>query len=222
MDRTRVYVAGPYNSDPESNTEVAIAVGQMLLDAGYAPFVPHLSHFWHLRYENDHATWMALDLPWVAQADLVVRIPGASAGADEEIALAHALKIPIVDLCGGAPCDICLANVLETVPPEQNSLKIPAPVANALVLIGEVFGKKNADYAADNAWRSNFTDVASQMGFTDLDACDVLIAVKQARLKSLRANGRTPVNEAIADTYLDRAVYAVIALAMLIEDGAPL
>lgn len=95
---------------------------------------------------------------------------------------------------------------------------IEPAIAEALEKIAGTFRKKNADYANAESWRSNFQDVAHQLGFTDLDACDTLIAVKQARLRSLRANGRAPVNEAVLDTYLDRAVYSVIALAMLIED----
>lgn len=222
--RTRVYVAGPYNSDPGPNTERAIEIGQALLDLGYAPFVPHLSHFWHERFANDHETWMELDLPWVAQSDCVYRIPGESKGADEEVQLARRLGIPVFQACCNDACGDCLEDFTRNnrVRTEGVELKadIPQPVSDALGVIEEIFGRKNADYAADSNWRSNFADVASQMDWSDLDAVDALIAVKQARLKSLRINGRAPANEAVADTYLDRAVYAVIALAMLIEDGA--
>lgn len=96
--------------------------------------------------------------------------------------------------------------------------RIPQPVREAIRTIADTFRRKNADYADGSSWRSNFADVARQMAFDDLDAAEVLIAVKQARLKSLRANGRTPQNESVADTVLDRAVYAVIALAIYLED----
>ena len=91
-------------------------------------------------------------------------------------------------------------------------------IRDSLDTIANIFRKKNADYANSDSWRSNFQDVARQLDFTDIDACDTLIAVKQARLRSLRKNGRGPVNEAVLDTYLDRATYAVIALAMILED----
>lgn len=227
-DRTRVYVAGPYTSDPVANTEIAIEVGQFLLGAGYAPFVPHLTHFWHERFANDWQTWMELDLPWVAQADVVVRLQGESSGADREVALARQLGIPVCFWCDSevSDCAYCLddlgfllAEHQDSFVPDLTPPAPPAPVAEALDTIRTIFAQKNADYAQDSNWRSNFADVAAQMGWNDLDAVDALIAVKQARLKSLRSNGRTPVNESVADTLLDRAVYAVIALAIYLEDN---
>jgi len=92
------------------------------------------------------------------------------------------------------------------------------PVRQALDMIAAIF-EKNADYANEESWRSNFKDVAAQQGMSsDIDACNTLIAVKQARLRSLAKNGTTPKNESVEDTLLDRATYAVIALAMYLED----
>lgn len=227
-NRTRVYVAGPYTSDPRANTEFAIEVGQHLLELGYAPLVPHLTHFWHQRFTNDWQTWMELDLPWVAQADLVVRLPGSSVGADRELEVAAAHGIPIYfwehdgeheAYCGDCGAELRALMAEGAGDRRQSPPPPPPPVAKALDTIQTVFTKKNADYAQDANWRSNFADVAAQMGWADLDAVDALIAVKQARLKSLRTNGRTPVNESVADTLLDRAVYAVIALAIYLEDN---
>ena len=46
--RPRIYVAGPYTQgDSCVNTRNALDVGNRLMDKGMAPFVPHLSHFWH-------------------------------------------------------------------------------------------------------------------------------------------------------------------------------
>lgn len=228
-DRIRVYVAGPYTSDPVANTEFAIEVGQHLLELGYAPFVPHLTHFWHERFSNDWQTWMELDLPWVAKADIVVRLPGESSGADREVELAGSLGIPVYYWAHEADeqnafCEDCASDLrallaADVQPTAAPAAAPPRPVADALDTIRTIFAKKNADYAQDSNWRSNFSDVAAQMGWTDLDSVDALIAVKQARLKSLRTNGRTPVNESVADTLLDRAVYAVIALAIYLEDN---
>lgn len=46
---------------------------------------------------------------------------------------------------------------------------------------------------------------------------------KLARLTSLRQNGRMadPANEAVADTYLDLAVYAVITYAIALHEAKP-
>jgi len=43
MRRTRVYIAGPYTlGDKEANVLGAINAATVLLDSGFAPYVPHL------------------------------------------------------------------------------------------------------------------------------------------------------------------------------------
>lgn len=104
MKPLRVYVAGPYTADPEACTAAAIAVGNALLDAGHAPFVPHLSHYWHtLHNQRGYEDWMRIDLAWLERADAVVRIPGESPGADREVELARALGIPAYAYKPGQP-----------------------------------------------------------------------------------------------------------------------
>ena len=94
--RRRVFVSGPYTKgDPCVNTHAAIAAGNGLLDAGLAPFVPHLSHFWHTVTPRPYEDWMRIDLAWVAVADAVLRLPGASTGADRECACAAEHGIPV-------------------------------------------------------------------------------------------------------------------------------
>lgn len=95
---------------------------------------------------------------------------------------------------------------------------LPPPVAEALATLRDTFARKNSDYARDTSWRSNFDSIADQMGFSAIKACDTLVAVKQARLQALTANGRDPANEAVEDTYLDRMVYATIAYALLLDE----
>lgn len=207
--RTRVYVSGPYTSAPEANTYDALSVGQVLLDHGYAPFVPHLTHFWHKWRPNSYDAWLDLDLAWVEAADVVLRMEGKSPGADEEVELAESLGIPVF---------YDVSDLLDCVPPTRPV--VPTAVEQALARVRKVFRNKNADYADDADWKSNFVDVSQQMGFASpQEACEVLIAVKQARLKALRANGREPANEAVEDTVLDRAVYALIRLAMDMEES---
>lgn len=234
MRKTRPYVAGPYTSAPDANTDIAIAVGNVLLDAGFCPFVPHLSHFWEQRHPQDYERWLELDLAFLRECDFLVRIPGESSGADSEVECCHAWGIPVEDVPTGMTSEQAQAWVaglvakygleqpVHEVPDGATPLTaptIPVPVQQALARIAEIFGKKNADYATEESWRSNFEDVARQLDISDRDACETLIAVKQARLRALRTNGRLPANESVDDTVLDRAVYGVISLAMLIEDG---
>ena len=44
-----------------------------------------------------HEDWMGVDLPWVAVAHAVLRLPGESVGADTETAHADRLGIPVFD-----------------------------------------------------------------------------------------------------------------------------
>lgn len=96
--KIKVYIAGPYTKgDPFENTKKAIELGQRLLDAGYCPFVPHLTHFWHtMIQENPWEVWMDLDLQWLPTCDVVFRMEGESKGADIEVSEANRLGVPVV------------------------------------------------------------------------------------------------------------------------------
>jgi uncharacterized protein DUF4406 len=96
MRRTKVYVAGPYTAgDPVINTARAIDAGTALLERGYAPFVPHLTMFWHMKDPQKYETWLAYDFEWVASCDVLLRLPGPSSGADREVELANKLGIRV-------------------------------------------------------------------------------------------------------------------------------
>jgi len=93
---TLVYIAGPYTeSDPEQNVKNAIDTAEKVLAAGMIPFIPHLSHYWHLRYEHPWETWLQIDGEVLRRCDAVLRIPGKSAGAEHEIQTAKILWIPV-------------------------------------------------------------------------------------------------------------------------------
>lgn len=92
------------------------------------------------------------------------------------------------------------------------------PFESVLVKIILMFRAKNKDYADGESWSSNFEDVAKQENMDHpVRAADALIAVKQARLRALGKKKIDPVNESVLDTYIDRAVYSVIAYALLID-----
>lgn len=94
---TRVYLAGPYTrGDVGANVHKAIRVADELFEAGYAPYVPHLTHFWHLQRPHGYEDWLRLDLEWVAACDVLLRLPGKSDGADREAALAKSLGKPVL------------------------------------------------------------------------------------------------------------------------------
>jgi hypothetical protein len=90
------------------------------------------------------------------------------------------------------------------------------PFEAALVEIVLTNRRKRADYALDGSPWSNFDFTAGVVGITAAEAAIHNVAQKLARLAALKANGRTkdPKNEGVNDTYLDLAVYGVIAYAI--------
>lgn len=96
MRRTRVYVAGPLSrGDRLANVEAACVAGRELIERGYAPLVPHLSHHIDPVDALGHTMWLDVDMAWVAVADAVLRLPGESMGADQEVTFAWRHGIPV-------------------------------------------------------------------------------------------------------------------------------
>ena len=96
--RARIYVAGPYTKgDIAVNVRNAIAMGEQLAERGFSPYVPHLTHFWHLIFPHHVTYWYALDAEWIPKCDGLLRIPGESIGADREVAMARELGIPVFE-----------------------------------------------------------------------------------------------------------------------------
>lgn len=91
-----MYVAGPYSKgDVAVNVREAVRVGNELWNAGFAPFVPHLTHFWHMLFPHPYEEWLDLDNQFIPVCDALFRMPGESSGADKEVALARFCNIPV-------------------------------------------------------------------------------------------------------------------------------
>lgn len=91
----RVYIAGPYSKgDVMLNIREAIFAADWVAAAGHTPFVPHLTGFWHAISPHPYEWWLAQDMEWLRVCEAVVRLPGDSAGADDEVAKAEELGIP--------------------------------------------------------------------------------------------------------------------------------
>lgn len=94
--RAKIYVAGPYTKgDVAVNVHSAFQAANDLADLGFAPYVPHATHFWHLMFPRPYEFWLQLDNEFLPHCDAVLRIPGESNGADKEVALAERLGIPV-------------------------------------------------------------------------------------------------------------------------------
>jgi hypothetical protein len=92
-----VYVAGPYtNPDPVENTRIAVLAGMEIADSGLAAVeIPHLTLFAHFLAPRGIDYWYQFDLDKLAHCDYLLRLPGASSGADKEVDFAIELKINI-------------------------------------------------------------------------------------------------------------------------------
>ena len=94
--KVKVYIAGPYTQgDVAQNVRNAIEAANKLADLGFAPFVPHFTHFWHMIFPRPYAFWLELDNQFLPCCDAILRIPGPSNGADKEVALAEKLGKPV-------------------------------------------------------------------------------------------------------------------------------
>ncbi|MCU1329941.1 MAG: hypothetical protein JWN34_5311 [Bryobacterales bacterium] len=92
----RVYIAGPYSQgDVAENVRNAYVMANCLADMGFAPFVPHATHFWHLLFPRPYEFWLNLDNEFLPVCHALIRLPGASSGAEKEVLLAQQLQIPV-------------------------------------------------------------------------------------------------------------------------------
>lgn len=92
-----VYIAGPYTKgNVEANVGNAIRAGEQVIKLGHTPYVPHLTHFWHLIYPHPVDFWYEYDLEFLRFCDCVWRLPGDSVGADNEVLFAEDNHMPIV------------------------------------------------------------------------------------------------------------------------------
>jgi hypothetical protein len=94
--KARVYVAGPYTQgDVAINVRKAYEAANRLADLGFAPFVPHATHFWHMLFPRAYEFWLELDSEFLPFCEAVLRLPGPSNGADKEVSLAQELGLPV-------------------------------------------------------------------------------------------------------------------------------
>ena len=94
--KVRVYVASPYTiGDTAVNVRKQIDIGNELIENGFVPFLPLLSHFQHMIHYQPYEVWMNQDMTWVASCDCLLRLPGESKGADREVERANEVGIPV-------------------------------------------------------------------------------------------------------------------------------
>ena len=95
MKKPKVYISGPYSSDPEENVLRVLKVADRLLEMGYIPIVPHLSHYWEKVSPKPYETWLEIGRALLEGCDVLLRLPGESKGADDECMYAFLHHIPV-------------------------------------------------------------------------------------------------------------------------------
>lgn len=84
--------------NPIKNIKKGIDAGTEIIKAGHAPFVPHQSHLWALMIPVDaltHEDWLTYDREWLLLCEALIRLPGKSRGADQEVRWARRHSIPV-------------------------------------------------------------------------------------------------------------------------------
>ena len=94
--RAKVYVAGPMsNGDTGQHIRNAIELASWIYERGAIPYIPHLTHFWHMIRSHTYEEWLDMDMEWLEICDALICLPGLSPGTDREIARARDLGIPV-------------------------------------------------------------------------------------------------------------------------------
>lgn len=91
-----VYLAGPMTSAPYAGVTLAVQAAERLRKQGYIPVVPQLSALWAMIGTSaTYEEWLAYDFALIDRCDCVLRLPGASSGADREVEYAKEHEIPV-------------------------------------------------------------------------------------------------------------------------------
>lgn len=94
--KLKVYIASPYTKgDMAVNVKNQIDCVDVLMSLGVVPFAPLYSHFQHMVHPRPYQDWIDIDLEWVSVCDCLLRLPGESIGADNEIDIARVLGKPV-------------------------------------------------------------------------------------------------------------------------------
>ena len=95
-----IYISGQYTvGDPVMNVRYAVETADKVIQMDDYPYVPHLSHLWHLVQPHSYEYWMGIDLAWLDKCDALIRMvdhcPGGSPGADREVKYAKSRNMLI-------------------------------------------------------------------------------------------------------------------------------
>jgi hypothetical protein len=91
-----IYIASPYTlGDVAVNVKVSMDATNQLIDKGFYPFCPLLSHFLHMANPQPYKVWIEYTIAWMEKCEAIIRLSGESAGADLEEARAREIGLPV-------------------------------------------------------------------------------------------------------------------------------
>lgn len=136
MEKTylKVYFAAPYtNPDPDLNTAlyfelVALTCKMWAIDDPglvVVPVLPHAYHFLEMHAPRPYDEWMRVDQELIKGCQMLVRFPGESSGAEQEVAFARSLGIGIRDYHSN-PAKPLGANMTEAIRRQQALIDLHA------------------------------------------------------------------------------------------------
>lgn len=194
MKKLKVYLAGPISKgDRGHNLAQFISWHEYLMTAGFAVFNPGLSMLLPWAADKSHSQWMEADIPFVLQSDLVVRLPGESVGADQEVAEAMKAGIPVY-FAPEKPAD----------KPRSLSLERFVREAKALVSDGYVFTDPSKPMENGTMYRllQNYGDafsVSRAQAFGSGIRNGVAIAIKPVEVKPAQARPEVAAGTAVVE-----------------------
>ena len=207
MTRPRIYIAGPISKgDRDANVQAGITAGRDLLNAGFAPFIPHLSHIIEpgaLIGTPEYEQWLELDFSYISVCDALFRLPGESAGADREVAFAESIGIPVFTSLEALKAQIF---------PKGDS-RFHALLGQ----LGRLHDRKQADYGGQTDPFANVR-ASEHWGVPAWVGCFIRLNDKVKRLQKFAQVGKL-ANESAEDSMYDIAVYSLIGLILYREES---
>lgn len=85
--RRYLFIAGPLHSigNPQVNVHRAVLAADIASTRGWTPFIPHLNVLWNMITPHTEEYYIEWDKAWLAKCDDLLRLPGPSVGADNEV-----------------------------------------------------------------------------------------------------------------------------------------
>ena len=104
MEDIKVYIASPYTKGwMPTNVRLQLETADELIELGYIPYTPLLTHFQEIYSSREEHVWLRIDFAFLKTCNAVLRLKPVgkdgkeipSVGADQEVELAEKEGIPV-------------------------------------------------------------------------------------------------------------------------------